>query len=167
MVEKLRKTLSAPGLLGTIRGRFYRIPDHRTDRCSIRLVDALMSGVAVFGLKCPSLLQFDRHRQDPVIAHNLHTLYGVKQTPCDTQMREILDGVDPIHLRPAFKAVFSQVQRGKALEAYAYLDGYYLMSVDGTGYFSSSSIHCDQCCVKNHRNGQVTYYHQMLSAAIL
>ena len=164
---KLRKALSAPGLLATIRGSFRRISDHRASRSSIGLADALMSGLAVFGLKYPSLLQFDQQRRKPAEAHNLRTLYGVKQVPSDTQMREILDGIASRSLRPAFKAVFSDLQRGKGLESYQYLGGHYLLSVDGTGYFSSPTVHCDQCCVKNHRNGEVTYYHQLLGAAVV
>ncbi len=100
-MEKLRKQLSAPGLLATIGTRFRRVPDHRSGNRSVGLSDALMSGLAVFGLKCPSLLQFDQRCREPAEAHNLRTLYGVEQVPCDTQMREILDGVDPSFLRPA------------------------------------------------------------------
>lgn len=164
---KLRKALSAPGLLATIRKGFRRVPDHRAGSPPIALEDALMSGLAIFGLKCPSLLQFDQQRREPVEAHNLRTLYGVEQVPCDTQMREILDGVDPGCLRPAFKAVFSPLQRGKGLESYQYLGGHYLLSVDGTGYFSSSTIHCNQCCAKKHRGGEISYYHQLLGAVLV
>jgi len=166
-MKKLRKALSAPGLLAITRNRFRRVPDHREGSPSIALSDALMSGLAVFGLKCPSLLQFDQQSREPVEAHNLRTLYGVDRVPCDTQMREILDGVTPSSLRPAFKAVFSHAQRGKALESYQYLGGYYLLSVDGTGYFSSPTVHCNECCVKTHRGGEVTYYHQLLGGVIV
>jgi len=41
------------------------------------------------------------------------------------------------------------------------------VALDGTGYFSSTTIHCDSCLQKEHRNGSVTYYHQMLAAAII
>ena len=75
-----------------------------------------MSGLTVFSLKCPSLLQFDQQRRDPIVEYNLHTLYGVEQVPCDTQLRTILDPVDPRDLRPAFKAVFAHAQRGKVLK---------------------------------------------------
>jgi len=167
VMEKLRKDLCAPGLLSRVRRCFVQIRDHRVDRCVISLADTLMSGLAVFSLKCASLLQYDQHRQDETIAHNLRTLYGVEQTPCDSQMREIIDEVETQALRPAFNAVFSQLQRGKGLEAYAYLNGYYLLSVDGTGFFSSETIHCEQCCEKKKRNGQITYYHQLLGAAIV
>lgn len=163
---KLRKKLSAPGLLGTVRKSFRSILDARREGSPIPLADALMSGLAVFSLKYPSLLQFDRQRSNPAEAHNLRTLYGVEQAPCDTQMRELLDAVDPSSLRPAFKAIFSSVQRGKVLESYTYLDGQYLLLVDGTGFFSSNTIHCEQCCVKKNRAGESTYYHQLLGAVI-
>jgi hypothetical protein len=38
-----------------------------------------MSGLAVFGLKCPSLLDFDKRRLDPTIKQNLHDLYRVSK----------------------------------------------------------------------------------------
>jgi hypothetical protein len=53
------------------------------------------------------------------------------------------------------------------LERFAYLDGYYLVSLDGTGYFSSTKIHCASCLEKHHRNGTVTYSHQLLGATLV
>ncbi len=50
-----------------------------------------MSGLALFGLKFPSLLAFDEDREKEVIKHNLRTLYHVKKAPCDTSLRERLD----------------------------------------------------------------------------
>jgi hypothetical protein len=82
-------------------------------------------------------------------------------------MREILDPISPKWLRPAFKSVFRQLQRGKALEAMTWLDGHYLLALDGTGYFSSKTIHCASCLRRVHRNGSMTYAHQMLGAAII
>jgi len=84
-----------------------------------------------------------------------------------TRVRERLDQVDPRQLRGAFKQIFSHLQRGKALESYRYLDGYYILSIDGTGQFSSEKVHCDSCCSKKHRNGKISYYHHMLGAALV
>src|SRR5713101_4064091 len=47
------------------------------------------------------------------------------------------------------------------------ISGYYLVALDGTGYFASKTIHCASCLHKVHRNGSSTYYHQMLGAAII
>jgi hypothetical protein len=163
---RLRKALSAPGLLKTIHESFASVPDPRSERAEIPLGDALMAGLAVFGLKYPSLLKFDEASREGVIRHNLRTLYGVERAPCDTQLRTILDPVAPEHLRPAFRAVHRELQRHKALEAYRYLDGHYLVSVDGTGQFASSEISCPQCCVKTSQ-GRESYYHQLLGAVLV
>ena len=49
----------------------------------------------------------------------------------------------------------------------AFMEDYYLVALDGTGYFASKTIHCASCLHKVHRNGSSTYYHQMLGAAII
>src|SRR2546425_4044472 len=159
----VRKHLSADALFHVVRSGFADIPDPRCADVDISLADALMSAFALFSLKAPSLLAFDKERAEG----NLHTIYGIERVPCDTHMREILDPVSPKVLRPVFKSIFRQLQRGKALEAMPFLDGHYLLALDGTGYFSSTTIHCASCLHKVHRNGSVTYYHQMLGAAIL
>ncbi len=163
VVPRERKHLSADALFGLVRSGFANIPDYRLSDPDISLTDALMSAFAMFSLKSPSLLAFDRERAEG----NLETIYGIERVPCDTHMREILDPVSPEWLRPVFKSVFRQLQRGKALEPMAFLEGHYLLALDGTGYFSSTQIHCASCLHKVHRNGSITYSHQMLGAAII
>jgi hypothetical protein len=63
--------------------------------------------------------------------------------------------------------LFGQLQRGKGLEGFEYLDGHYPLSLDGTGYFSSPKVHCAPCAEQHHRNGTTTYYHQMLGAVLV
>lgn len=109
-----------------------------------------MSGLAMFSLKFPSLLKFDENKAELEIKHNLRTLYNVEQTPSDTYMRERCDEVEPSEVRKAFKAVFACVQRGKGLESFEYLDNHYLLAGDGTGFFSSDSVHCKNCCTKHY-----------------
>jgi hypothetical protein len=158
-----RKHLSADALFRLVHSGFARLPDYRVGDTEIAFADALMAAFAMFSLKAPSLLAFDKERAEG----NLHTIYGIERVPCDTHMREILDPACPESLRPLFKSVFGQLQRGKALEPMAFLDDYYLVALDGTGYFSSKTIHCASCLHKVHRNGSITYYHQMLGAAII
>ncbi len=163
VAPKGRKHLSADALLAQVRSGFANIPEYRAGDTDIALADALMSAFAMFSLKLPSLLAYDKQRAEG----NLHTIYGIEHVPCDTSMRERLDPVSPESLRPLFTSVFRQVQRGKALEAMAFLDGHYLLALDGTGYFASKTIHCASCLQQVHRNGSITYYHQMLGAAII
>jgi hypothetical protein len=131
------------------------------------LADALMSGLAVFGLKYPSLLKFDGDQDEPTIRHNLKTLYGVGLAPCDTQLRDICDPVDPGAINPAFNLMHQSLRGQGLLKSYEYIDGCVLVSCDGTGQFSSCKNGCPQCCVKKHRNGTTEYHHQLLGAVVI
>lgn len=161
--RKARKYLSADALLRVLRDRFGRIPDARHAKASISLPDALMAGFALFSLKDPSLLAFDQRRGE----RNLLHLYGIEQVPSDTQMRQILDPVEPEQLHPAFADLFAHLQRGNVLPRLTFLGGYYLVSLDGTGYFSSHAVHCEHCLRSVDRSGQTKYSHQVVSAVLV
>jgi hypothetical protein len=160
---KVRKHLSADALLSLLRSGFADIADHRPGKPDMSLTDALMSAFALFSLKSPSLLAFDKERTES----NLQQVYGIERVPCDTAMREMLDPVEPECLRPLFKRVFGALQRGKALEDMVCVEDHYLLALDGTGYFSSNQIHCASCLETHQRGGTVTYRHQMLGAALV
>jgi hypothetical protein len=164
----VRKQLHADALFRRIRAAFAQIADHRPGDILISLADALMSAFAMFSLKDPSLLAFDKRRKDPSKVKNLKRVFHLKTVPCDTQMREIADPVAPDTLSPIYRDIFRHLQRGKCLERFVFLDDYYLVSVDGTQYFSSTQIHCPSCLTStNSATGEVTYSHQMLAAALV
>src|SRR5437764_15227718 len=96
VAPKARKHLSADALFRLVRSGFATIPDSRCDDGDISLTDALMSPFAMFSLKAPSLLAFDKERAEG----NLHTIYGIDHAPCDTHMRNILDRVSSNGVRP-------------------------------------------------------------------
>ena len=164
-----RKNLSMAALNARLRKRFGEALDSRDpNRLIIPLRDALTCAFAMFSLKVPSLLAFDDLRHSNSRRENMKSLFGVESIPSDTSMREILDEVDPEHLRPAFKDVFSELQRGKALESYLFMNDKYLVAIDGTGYFSSDKIHCSSCLEKHHKKtNTVSYSHQMLGAVLI
>jgi len=162
----LRKHLNADALFHNMRKGFANIEDTRTGNGKHSLTDALMSGFAMFSLKDSSLLEFDERRS--ATPHNLKTIYGIGNIPCDTTMREILDVVDPNDLRPLFKDGFRALQRGKALEQMVFMDGYYLLNLDGTGFFSSKKLHSDACMEKvNSKTGEITYYIHAVGAVLV
>jgi hypothetical protein len=163
VAPQVRKQLSADALLGLLRSGFAALADHRPGTPDISLTDALMAAFALFSLKSPSLLACDKERTEG----NLQRVFGLERVPCDTAMREILDPVDPESLRPLFKHVFRALQRGKALEEMGFVQDHSLLALDGTGYVSSQQSRCASCLETHHRNGTVTYRHQMLGAALI
>jgi hypothetical protein len=159
------KSLSADSLLALVRTGFEQVPDRRAENAKVSLPDALMSGFAMFSLKDSSLLAFEERKG---VDSNLKSIYRIEKAPCDTQMRTILDDVEPVQIRPVFKRVQGQLERRGELRKFIFLGGSYLVSLDGTGYFSSKKIHCSSCLQKvNKKTGEVTYYHQLMGGVII
>lgn len=162
---KSRKHLSAKGLFEIIYNQFKKIkPSNETVSRSnaITLTDCLMSGLAMFSLKFPSLLKFDEGKSEDEIKHNLRTLFHVKQAPSDTYMRERNDEADPKEIRKAYKKILAEVQRGKGLEEFTYVDGHYLLAGDGTGFFTSHSVYCKNCCIKHYNKCRIKFVFRVL-----
>ena len=167
---KVRKYVSADALNGTVRQCFQKVPDHRCAKdTKIPLADMFMAGYAMFQLKDPSLNAFDKNRrQKEAEAENLKAIYGMQHVPANTTMADSLDCVSPADLREPFNAVFSNLQRSKGLEQMKLLGGYYLVSMDGTGSYSSENISSESCQKKvSRKTGKVTYYQQVVGAAMV
>jgi hypothetical protein len=107
-LPRQRQHLHFDALIQQARERFEQFPEQRRDP-TFALADVLMAGLAVFSLKDPSLLAFCRRALD----HNLRRVFGLKAIPSDTQMRQILDEVDPDHLGPLFLGSLIQETRSE------------------------------------------------------
>ena len=153
-------------LVNTLRASFQRSLPGNPGRQNYTQVDCILSAFALFHLKYPSLLQFDDARRDEDKCQNIKSLYGLDQVPCDTTMRERLDvlGVAPIN--QAIHDLIGVMQRSQSLAEWDFL-GTKLISLDGTGFFSSATVHCGSCCEKKLKDGSVTYHHQMLVGSVV
>ncbi len=191
-LPKRKKHLSFSSLIKTIEDIFYNIPDEREQkRIKHTIHDILMSGLAMMFFQEPSLLQFQKRLEKDIHTNNLKTLFNVSTIPKETQMRDIIDTIDYRYLYPVFRELFKPLQRAKYLtQYYSFLDKYYLVTIDGSSYFSSEKIHCPLCLVRrirkkktkksgkdlsytdsntNNNNNEYTirYEHQILQAAIV
>jgi hypothetical protein len=132
-----------------------------------------MSSYAVFSLKYPSLLRFDQHSKED-IGPNIKALFGIENLPSDTHLRDIMDDVNPKQLRRIFTSLFAELQKTKVFANYEFLEvegfSYYLISIDGTGYFSSNKVYCDQCIRYHDYEGatkEIRFGHNVLAASLV
>lgn len=124
--------------------------------------DTLMSAFAMFATKEPSLLSFEDHQREL----HIEKLFKIGGVPSDTQMREILDGIDIEPLNEAFADLFWELQRGRELKQWLFDNQYYLVAIDGSGYFCSDHVQCDHCMIRRI-NGKEQYYHQVVAAVLV
>ncbi|WP_287125169.1 hypothetical protein [Desulfobacter sp.] len=99
--------------------------------------------------------------------NNAQSLFGVENIPSDNQIRNLLDPVAPEHIYPLFSGVFEALESHGHLEGYRFWENYFLIPIDGTEYFRSSKIHCDNCSVTHHKNGKITYSHKALTPVLV
>lgn len=117
---RTRRFLSADALFALLRTRFKSVEDDRKESdLTYPMVDVLMSALAMFVFKDPSLLAFEDRQDDP----SLKNIFKIDKIPSDTQMREILDPIDVEHLNEAFADIFSELQRGGVLKSFRFFDG--------------------------------------------
>ena len=139
VAPKGRKHLSADALFRLVRSGFATIPDDRGGEPEISLTDALMSAFAMFSLKSPSLLAFDKQRvRGQFGSHLRHWACALRHARCGRDSIR-----SPLNLlRPLFKSVFRQLQRGKALEPMAFLGWPLLVGSrwDGVFFLSDDSL---------------------------
>jgi hypothetical protein len=163
-----KKDLSFTALRKMLSRRFLEIPDFRQEtKVKHAVHDVLMSGFAMMFYQDSSLLQFQQRLQEAIHQNNLQTLFQVESIPRDSQMREVIDEIESRELEPLFEDFFRPLQRGKHLGEYRVLRDYYVISMDGSEYFSSDKIHCSGCLKKETKKGKIWYEHEIVQAALM
>ncbi len=152
-------------MIALMRSGFERVKDTRRNNLTYSMPNLLSLAFAMFSLKDSSLSTF--REQFDVRAKNLERIYGVTELPGDTALRESIDQVSPKDLQCLFKPAIDYLKSENVIEQRWVLGKYTAVSVDGTGYYCSGKKSCPQCMVKNHRNGEKTYYHQLLGAVAI
>jgi hypothetical protein len=108
--------------MNLIRSAFRRtLPPDENTRNTFTTHDCLLSAFAMFHLKYPSLLQFDHDCRDADKMNNIRSLYGVKNVPCDTRMRERLDPIDLQPIHTAIHDVIGMLQCSQSLQEWNFL----------------------------------------------
>ena len=130
------------------------------------LRDCYLSALALFFVQDASLLQFQRRFQRQFQTNNLSSTFGVREIPVDSQLRHLIDRHDQQPIMPCFADWIGRLQRCKWLQHFQIFDARYLITLDGSRYFSSEAVHCAHCLTTT-KNGTTRYHHDILQAAIV
>ena len=162
-------TLKLSRLIPSIREVFNKIPDNRqSDSAALcyPVSDVLMSGLAMMTVQDPSMLEFQRRLENSFGSNNLRSLFKVDKIPAASQFRRILDHLDPNLVQEAFVTCLRKLQKTRLWSEYRVLNGRYAVLIDGSEYFRSNKRGCRNCREYHHRDGSVSYAHQILAATL-
>ena len=128
--------------------------------------DAAMSAFAVFFTQTPSFLAHQRDMALRKGQSNAESLFALEKLPSDNQIRNLLDPVDPRQTEEMYHYAFAEMERTGLLDGLRSFANQLLIVIDGTEYFSSQKIHCDQCSHQELQNGKTRYFHSVLTPVI-
>jgi len=155
-------------LLAALRRCCETVPDNRRGKnATYAMADFALAAFAPFFLQSPSFLAHQRHLETGQGRSNCQTLFGMDKIPGDSQIRAMLDPVDPAHFHPMFAAVMAEFRQSGGLDAMRCIDGRMLIALDGTEYHCSDKIHCPNCSHRKRGKGKIEYFHTMLAAAVV
>ncbi len=130
-------------------------------------VDIVLSVLAMMFFQDPSMLKFQERLGKNNQLKNIKNLFLLKDVASSNQIRNILDKIDSDILLSLYQELARELQRSKKLVGFTWLKDHYLIPLDATQYYVSKNIKCDHCLITKHANGEVTYSHKVLQAAII
>lgn len=161
------KSLTIETIFEMIGKTFAELPDSRTGKNkTFEMADAAAGAFGVFFTQSPSFLAYQRDMERNKGKNNAASLFGVTEIPCDQQIRNLLDEVAPDNLYEPFWALQKQMEEAGHLEDHRGHQGNYLVAMDGTHYFSSQKIQCDNCTVHQHGD-RLHYYHSAVTPVLV
>ena len=162
-----KKHLSFTSLISGLSAYLLKLPDSRRQfSINYSIHDTMLSGLACMYIQSPSLLAYQKDLMNKYNRCNLQTQFKIKGIPKETEMRDIIDSVSGEKLAPVFKDYLTRLQRNNELINYRFQGNKYLITLDGTQYFSSKTIHCDSCLTQETKD-VVTYSHKVVQAALV
>lgn len=122
----------------------------------------------MFACRVSSRRELDRVSDNAHFRDNLCLFSGVQTETVmvSEQMINVFKQLDVDELAAIQPALIRTLIKDKRLQD-AYVLGYLAVCSDGTGIFSSSKRHCDECLTQKHKDGTITYMHNMLEAKVL
>ena len=155
-------------LIDVLGGTCAGLPDKRVgDNAHYSMRDIALAGFSVFFMQSPSFLAHQRRLAEGYGRSNCETLFDISGIPSDNHVRSMLDPISPDAFQPVFGAVLEEIDQADRLAPFRQLGGHTLIALDGTEYFTSRKLHCPNCSERRRSNGQLEYFHTMLSATLV
>jgi len=146
------------------------LPDCRTGKnTQYTMADFVLSAFSVFFTQCPSFLYFQKSMEENLGCNNARSLFDVDKIPCDNQIREKLDPIEPSHLFPLFDDLYAGFDQAGLLADMRAVENTRLIALDATWYFSSQSknVCCPNCSSMEHKDGKCTHFHSAITPVIV
>jgi hypothetical protein len=170
--KPLQKVFNFDSMVKKFHEVIETFPDCRRGKnISKDLKDAALGGFAVFYTQNPSFLSYQKSMQEAKGQNNAASLFGIQEILSDNHIRNLMDEVTPHDVYPMFSYILNGLNDSGYLDRFRSYNNNLLVALDGTGYFSSQSIHCSNCSQTHHKNKDgnitITYSHSAVTPVVV
>lgn len=168
-MSKTNKESIVDKIISRLKKLSSLLPDKRKGKNTTYIMaDIVLAAFAVFFTQSPSFLAYQRTLKKRNGTSNAQSMFQMEQIPCEQHIRNILDHVPPENFYDEYNKVFDDLQKQGLLDAYRVLGGkHILLPLDGTEYFCSYKIGCENCLHRTLSNGEVQNYHTVIAPAMV
>ena len=161
-------TISTSQLIEFLDQELKNLPDNRKgENKKYTVKNAVLAAFSVFFTQSPSFLQHQRLMKQKKGKDNGQSLFSLSEIPCDNQIRKLLDPIPAKLVFEVFRTTHQWIENNQVIEQFKCLNNQLLIALDGTEYYHSKKLNCPHCNCRKHRNGSVTYYHQVVTPVIV
>jgi len=160
--------LSINRMIKNLKASMQQFNDARRGKnTQYEMVDAGMGAFSVFFTQCASFLEHQRNLKRTKGRSNAESLFDLSDIPSDNQIRNLLDPVDPGAVQSQYRGIFQALDRNGILHRFRSYSDQLLVAIDGTEYFSSQQIHCENCSHRTLKNEKIQYFHSVLTPVVV
>ena len=159
------KELTFDTFVAEIHNVCDELPDYRKPGPNLKysIKDSASGAFSMFFNQSPSFLSHQRAMRQAEGCNNAQNLLGITRIVSDNQTRDHLDPLAPECFYPVFSNTFNLPDDAGHLDNYRFFDDCLLVPIDGTEFFRSSKISCENCSVSKRSNGKTSYSHKVLT----
>lgn len=164
----------------SIAGQLYQTINHffpdlfeqlrAIDDCRARsdyeLAELIMAGIVLFVFKQGSRNAFNNQRQEHRFRCHYRKLFKLRLPHLDT-VDAVLRRLPDQALEQLKQRLIQALLEKKVLHKFRLFNRWFVVAIDGTGVMSFTHQHCDHCLHKRSKNGNVSYFHNVLEAKLI
>ena len=167
-MDSMYEQLRLQWLIKELKQVFEEFPDERTGKNSqYEMADAGLGAFSVFFIQCASFLEHQAELKRRKGRSKAESLFEMMNLASDNQIRGLLDPVLPKWLTSMYRIIFERLEQTGLLDAMQSHANSMLIAMEGTEYFSSQKIHCQNCSHRELANGKTNYFHTVLTPVIV
>jgi len=154
--------------LENLKAASEKLSDIRTgSNTKYSMSEIMLSAYSCFHMQSQSFLSHQNLMEKTQGKNNARSLFGIDKIPTDNHIRTHLDEQTPRILEDVYIKSLQWLDENNKLDTFKGINDNLLVALDGTEFFTSDKIGCNNCSTKKQKDGSVRNFHSAITPAIV